>query len=586
MDQTKFFDKVYACWMGKNIGGTLGGPLEGRMELMDIRGYTQSFVEAVENDDLDLQLVNLHCVEQYGGRSDMALLSREWLEHVHFQYDEYGHSLTNMRRGIAAPLSGCYNNFFTDCMGSPIRSEIWAVICAGMPDLAAYYAYHDASVDHAGGEGMYGEIFFAVLESMAFYETDKFRLIDTALSYLPSTSAIRQAVELLLDCYHKGMAWQESRQAILDQFGTDNFTYAPVNIAFTLIGWLYAEGFTAQMLMTANCGYDTDCTVATLGSLLGILYGTAYLDPYWTEPLGENIITSRPVTGFDAPATITELTERSIAARKLVQAHYEQADKASFQIPYQSRVELYRLPMGSFKAHDLEFAITRCPAFAPGETKDVRITVRNLQKITQKLELVPLVSDFSATSAKLELAAGEAREVTLQMTAPIEKQALWRGWIEVKRTYCNVSWNSEYLPITCLPTIDWVAAVDGATQTVHLTENRLTKEELPSRVGSIVLETTLVLGDDDAATMKFACANPMKVWLDGEVLINCNETSVVIPAYHRAPGCKCAGLPNKAGKYRMRVEIGEAEKFEELYFFAVDSTSFEAYRLDSLYCAE
>ena len=50
-------DKIYACWIGKNIGGTLGGPLEGRMELMDIKGYTQQFVGAVENDDLDLSLL-------------------------------------------------------------------------------------------------------------------------------------------------------------------------------------------------------------------------------------------------------------------------------------------------------------------------------------------------------------------------------------------------------------------------------------------------------------------------------------------------------------------------------------------------
>lgn len=87
--------------MGKNIGGTLGGPLEGRMELMDIKGYTQTFVSAVENDDLDLQLVNLHCVEQNGGRADVQHLSREWLDHVHFEFDEYGHALTNMRRDWA-----------------------------------------------------------------------------------------------------------------------------------------------------------------------------------------------------------------------------------------------------------------------------------------------------------------------------------------------------------------------------------------------------------------------------------------------------------------------------------------------------
>ena len=425
-----FYDKVYACWMGKNIGGTLGGPLEGRMELMDIRGYTQSFVEAVENDDLDLQLVNLHCVEQYGGRADSALLGREWLEHVHFEYDEYGHALTNLRRGLGAPLSGCFNNFFTDCMGSPIRSEIWAVICAGMPELAAYYAYQDASVDHAGGEGVYGEIFFAVLESMAFTEQGRLTLIHAALSYLPEGCAVRLAVELLLSCWQSGMPWVEARQAIIDRFAGDNFTYAPVNIAFTLVGWLYEEGFTRQMLLTANCGYDTDCTVATLGALLGILHGTAYLDACWTEPLGERIITSRPITGFKAPATIAELTERSVAARELVAAQRRmQTDASAWQIPYLSRVEVYRLPQRAFSQHDLEVRLYRSPVFARGESKALQVELHNLQGVSQTLRLMPHVEGFACTTAEVPLAPGETQNVTLTMTAPAQT-CIWcaAGW--------------------------------------------------------------------------------------------------------------------------------------------------------------
>ncbi len=585
MDKKLFFDKVYACWMGKNIGGTLGGPLEGRMELMDIRGYTQTFIESVENDDLDLQLVNLHCIEQYGGRADSSLLSREWLEHVHFQYDEYGHSLTNMRRGIGSPLSGCFNNFFTDCMGSPIRSEIWAVICAGMPDLAAYYAYHDASVDHAGGEGVYGEIFFAVLESMAFTETDKFKLIETALSYLPETSNVRRAVELLVDCYGRGLSWVECRQAIIDGFAGDNFTYAPVNIAFTLIGWLYEEGFTAQMLTTANCGYDTDCTVATLGSLLGILYGREYLDPYWTEPLGENIVTSGPITGFRAPRTITELTERSIAARELVQTLSAHGDKDAFRIPYLSDVELYRLPMAAFREHDLEFVLRRCPAFAPGETRDMEITVKNLQDIPQKLELIPQIPGFTAASESLTLSPGETKTVVLSLTAPVEKRPLYRGSMEIRRTVGGVFWNSEYVPLCCVPTMDWTVETDGKTKLLQLTENRIGAEDLPAKKGTIVLETCLSLADDGAASLKLVCANPVRACLDGRKIIDCDAKTIVIPAYHRADERKCADLPEKAGIHKLRVEIDGAESFEEFYFYVVASDFCFAYRLDSMYSA-
>ena len=34
----KYKDKVRACWIGKNIGGTMGGPFEGTHEILDIKG--------------------------------------------------------------------------------------------------------------------------------------------------------------------------------------------------------------------------------------------------------------------------------------------------------------------------------------------------------------------------------------------------------------------------------------------------------------------------------------------------------------------------------------------------------------------
>jgi ADP-ribosylglycohydrolase len=588
LNEKEFFDRVYACWMGKNIGGTLGGPLEGRMELMDIKGYTQSFISAVENDDLDLQLVNLHCVEQNGGRADVQLLSREWLDHVHFEFDEYGHAMTNMRRGLGAPLSGHYNNFFTDCMGSPIRSEIWAVICAGMPDLAAYYAYHDASVDHAGGEGVYGEIFFAVLESLAFEEQDKFKLIHAALAYLPETSEVRQAVELLLDCHGKGLSWVEARQQIIDRFAGDNFTYAPVNIAFTLVGWLYEEGFTQQMLTTINCGYDTDCTVATLGSLLGILYGTSYLDAYWTEPLGENIVVSRPITGFDAPKTISELTQRSIEARKLVQAHYEQqADKSVYKIPYQAKVEVYDLPLGAFKHHDLKLEMEYedgCPAFAPGEKKILRLKVRNLQKIPQTLVFCPRADGFVCSKAEMELAGGEEKTAEVVLEAPEAKQPLYRGQMEIRRIINGVYWNSDFVPMTLLPSMDCRVELDGVEKALALKENRIALKDMGEAAQkSLKFATDLWLTDAGSSVLKLACKNPLTAKLDGKTIIDCAEETIVIPAYHRADPRKCAEINAAPGKHHLEIEIRNPQQFTELYFMVVSNDLYWAYRLDAVF---
>ena len=50
----EYKDKVRACWIGKNIGGTIGGPYEGVREKLNITGFSTKPGEALPNDDLDL----------------------------------------------------------------------------------------------------------------------------------------------------------------------------------------------------------------------------------------------------------------------------------------------------------------------------------------------------------------------------------------------------------------------------------------------------------------------------------------------------------------------------------------------------
>ena len=55
-------DKIHACWIGKNIGGTMGTPYEGRQQINDIQGFSTPAGVVLPNDDLDLQLVWLHAM--------------------------------------------------------------------------------------------------------------------------------------------------------------------------------------------------------------------------------------------------------------------------------------------------------------------------------------------------------------------------------------------------------------------------------------------------------------------------------------------------------------------------------------------
>lgn len=59
-------DKVRACFIGKNAGGTLGAPLECKRGVWELTGYTDERKGVLPNDDLDLQLVWLNACEAHG----------------------------------------------------------------------------------------------------------------------------------------------------------------------------------------------------------------------------------------------------------------------------------------------------------------------------------------------------------------------------------------------------------------------------------------------------------------------------------------------------------------------------------------
>ena len=83
-----------------------------------------------------------------------------------------------------------------------------------------------------------------------------------------------------------------------------------------MIGWLYGDGdFGKSICIAVNCGDDTDCTGATLGSIFGIIYGTAIIPEKWRAPIGDGIKTVA-VTGFEAPATLQVLTEKNCSSTK------------------------------------------------------------------------------------------------------------------------------------------------------------------------------------------------------------------------------------------------------------------------------
>jgi len=305
--------RVRGCWLGKSIGGTLGLPAEGKTERLHYRFYDPIPETAPPNDDLELQLVWLDRMERHRGPLTVEVMAEAWLSNIHYMWDEYGRTRWNLRRGVPAALAGVYENPFASGMGSPIRSEIWAIVAAGQPELAASFARLDALLDH-GAEGIAGEVFFAVLQALILGGASLAEGLEEALRQVDSGTETRRALELVFSLHRRGVAVWESREELLRAHGHENFTHAPLNLALTLWALLYGKGdFEETILFGVNGGYDTDCTAASAGAILGMLYGAENLPEKWSAPLGEGVLIGDGILGIRAARTLGELTERSLA---------------------------------------------------------------------------------------------------------------------------------------------------------------------------------------------------------------------------------------------------------------------------------
>ena len=318
-------DKVKACWIGKNIGGTIGGPYEGKREILDVKGFLTESGEPMPNDDLDLQLVWLHAVEKEGAKNITAeKLGEYWLSFIPVAFSEYGIAESNMRNGLMPPLCGdAENNVWKHSNGAWIRTEIWATLAPAMPDVAVRYAIEDSKVDHGMGEGTYAAMFVAAVESAAFAITDLSKLIEIGLAKIPSECRVYKTIKYLCKLREEGKTPVEARNAIqkFNEDLADGWFQAPSNVAFAVLGLLYGEGdFKKSMLLAVNCGDDTDCTAATVGSIFGIMFGTKGIPEDWKNHIGDRIITCCINMGvcFRRIGSCSELTERVVRLAPVV----------------------------------------------------------------------------------------------------------------------------------------------------------------------------------------------------------------------------------------------------------------------------
>jgi ADP-ribosylglycohydrolase len=331
--------RIMGCWMGKAVGGTLGQTFEGLAGPLTAEYYHPVPTEMVPNDDLDLQV--LYAVVMDGmpqPRVDRHVIAEAWREHVEFPWNEYGVGMRNLAEGIRPPHTGSFDNWFTCGEGAAIRSELWACLAPGDPDLAAAYAYEDACFDHAG-DGVIAAQFLARLQSLAFDESDPDTLLDGALAGIDPDSGVAAVVRDTRAWVAEGHDWIEVRRLIMRRYGRSDFTDVRPNTGFVVLGWLAGSDFSERILICNNCGEDTDSSTASLGALLGII-DPECIDDRWLSPIGRSLVLNPEITGITPPETLDGLTDMVMSLRERLSGSAPQPEPSTFD------ADAFALPVG------------------------------------------------------------------------------------------------------------------------------------------------------------------------------------------------------------------------------------------------
>lgn len=281
LSYSDYYNKVYGCFLGKCVGGTAGGPAEGRKELLDYPLDEAILHTTLPNDDLDLQILWLEVIEDKGIHFTKEDLAESFYKNTPYGPGEYAYFMKNYARGILPPVSGSFNNrFYKNGMGCPIRSEIWACICPGEPVKAKHYVFLDGQMDHES-DSVWAEYFLCAAEANAFFSSDVGdipALLTNALSLIPNDTKLYRALSETISLWQAGHGWKFIRSAVIRHFGHPDCTNLYQNLCFTLLSLLFGGGDMRETIrLGCAMGYDTDCICATAASLVGILRGADYL---------------------------------------------------------------------------------------------------------------------------------------------------------------------------------------------------------------------------------------------------------------------------------------------------------------------
>ncbi len=327
-------DKVYGAWAGRCAGCLLGKPVEGwrrprmhgylkdlgRWPLSDFFRYDVATAEArekyqlsekavfadlvdsmPEDDDTNYTTTGLAILKRFGPEFTPADVASFWLSDIPILHLCTAERVTykNLVNLIPPPESATVRNPYREWIGAQIRADFWGYAAAGKPELAAEFAWRDASISHVKN-GIYGEMWAAAMIAAAFVTDNIPAIIRAGLGQIPANCRLADYVEHLLEWHELEIDYDTAAYRIHEMWNENrahDWCHTISNAMIVTLGLLWGEGdFGKTICRAVQTCFDTDCNGATTGSILGILHGRKSMPIQWTGPINDTLHTG--VTGY------------------------------------------------------------------------------------------------------------------------------------------------------------------------------------------------------------------------------------------------------------------------------------------------
>ena len=137
--------------------------------------------------------------------------------------------------------------------------------------------------------------------------------IYAGLSQIPNTSRLYKQVCEIIDLYKSGKPQSDAFALIHSRYNNENshdWCHTISNALIVTAALLYGEGkFGKSICMAVETGFDTDCNGATVGSIVGMMFGIDNIEREWIEPL--NGVLETQILGHDK-SNIDDLVSKTL----------------------------------------------------------------------------------------------------------------------------------------------------------------------------------------------------------------------------------------------------------------------------------